>query len=295
VLKKGERNISVVIPCYNQASFLPDAIDSVLKQTYLPSEVIVVDDGSTQDIKQIVDAYPYIRYLRQSNQGLSAARNTGLRQVKGEYLVFLDADDRLLPEAFETALRYFEAHPDCVFVSGRVREIATDGSLLPTPDHPLIELEHYYILLKYCYICTAGAVMFKRDIFDAVGPYNSGLMATGDWDLYLRITKKYAVHNYDDLIAEYRRHGEQMTSDAALMLRECLNVLRSQRRFVKGNQRYEKALDGGIALIQDFYGAPLVQQIRTYISENQWKEALRGFLTLLIYWPAGLRRLFLPR
>src|ERR687890_856397 len=91
--------VSVVIPCYNQAHFLGEAIESVLAQSYPRFEIIVVDDGSTDDTSKVAARHPGGRYVYQNNQGVSAARNSGLARSEGEYVVFLDADDRLLPEA----------------------------------------------------------------------------------------------------------------------------------------------------------------------------------------------------
>src|SRR5687768_14974485 len=104
--------ISVVIPCYNRARFLPEAVETVLDQTYPNSEIVVVDDGSTDNTAEVVKGYPRVRYLRQHQQGPSAARNTGLRACRGQYVVFLDADDRLLPNHCEISLRAFDARPD---------------------------------------------------------------------------------------------------------------------------------------------------------------------------------------
>src|SRR5437870_3797289 len=95
------RLVTVVIPCYNNASFLHDAIQSVLSQTYRRTELIVVDDGSSDDTSDVASSYPVTRLIRQPNQGVSAARNAGLSQASGDYVVFLDADDRLLPDAVE--------------------------------------------------------------------------------------------------------------------------------------------------------------------------------------------------
>src|SRR5215217_8951250 len=112
-------HVSVIIPCYNQAHFLSEAIQSVLAQSYPHFEIIVVDDGSTDTTSQVASRYPEVRCIRQNNQGLSGARNSGFAQSKGSYLVFLDADDRLLPGALETGLECLKAHPECAFVSGR--------------------------------------------------------------------------------------------------------------------------------------------------------------------------------
>src|SRR5918994_1694671 len=91
--------ITVVIPCYNQAHFLGEAIESVLSQSYPHHEIVVGDDGSTDDTSEVASRYDGVRLVRQENRGLAGARNTGIRHSEGDYLVFLDADDRLLPEA----------------------------------------------------------------------------------------------------------------------------------------------------------------------------------------------------
>src|SRR5215213_4115846 len=124
------RLVSVVIPCYNLAHFLGEAIESVLAQSYPNFEIIVVDDGSPDNTSEVAARYPGVRLVRQENQGLSGARNAGLARSEGEYVVFLDADDRLLPEALEAHLEHLKAHPECAFVSGRLKRIAADGSFL---------------------------------------------------------------------------------------------------------------------------------------------------------------------
>src|SRR5215204_1328714 len=121
--------VSVVIPCYNQAHFLGEAIESVLAQSYPNFEIIVVDDGSPDNTSEVAASYPRVRLVRQENQGLSAARNSGLARSEGEYVVFLDADDRLLPGALQAGLECFEAHPKCAFVYGRCSRIRRDGTL----------------------------------------------------------------------------------------------------------------------------------------------------------------------
>src|ERR671913_400837 len=129
--------VSVVIPCYNQAHFLGEAIDSVLSQSYTDFEVIVVDDGSQDDTQGVASTYvdedPRVRLVSQENRGLAGARNRGLAESRGEYVVFLDSDDRLAEAALEVGVRELEANPDCAFVSGQYRAIAVDGSHLWRP------------------------------------------------------------------------------------------------------------------------------------------------------------------
>ena len=131
--------VSVVIPCYNQAHFLSEAIESVLSQTCESFEIIVVDDGSTDNTSELASRYQKVRLLRQENRGVSAARNAGLAESEGEYVVFLDADDRLLPEALEVGLECLDDHPECAFAcSHSCNMIAADGRFLETVQQPHI-------------------------------------------------------------------------------------------------------------------------------------------------------------
>src|SRR5262245_56603663 len=119
--------VSVIIPCYNQGRFLAEAIESIMVQVLPDVEIIVVNDGSTDNTAEVAAHYPQVRYIYQQNQGLAAARNTGLRHSTGRYLVFLDADDRLLPEALIHNQKYLEARPECAFAFGRFRLITKEG------------------------------------------------------------------------------------------------------------------------------------------------------------------------
>jgi glycosyltransferase involved in cell wall biosynthesis len=119
--------VAVIIPCYNHASFLREAIDSVLAQTHPASEIIVVDDGSSDDPASVVENYHDVRFIRQQNQGLSAARNIGLMAAESEKIIFLDADDRLLPEAIRSGLGCFAGSPNAGFVYGGHRRVTKDG------------------------------------------------------------------------------------------------------------------------------------------------------------------------
>src|SRR3954470_15335442 len=110
--------VSVVIPCYKQAHFLAEAIESALNQTYSSVEIIVVNDGSPDDTNRVVQRYPNVRLIEQRNQGLSASRNAGIRESRGNFLIFLDADDKLRPNAIKAGLHWLNCYPECAFVSG---------------------------------------------------------------------------------------------------------------------------------------------------------------------------------
>ena len=112
VLIKNDDLVSVIIPSYNHGNFLSRAIDSVLSQTYRNVEIIVVDDGSSDNTKQVAESFPHVVYVYQHNQGLSAARNTGIDHSKGKYLLFLDADDWLSVDAIKKDLDILIEHPE---------------------------------------------------------------------------------------------------------------------------------------------------------------------------------------
>lgn len=280
--------VSVVIPCYNHAHFLVEAIDSVMKQTYRSFEIIIVDDGSTDDTSKIASGYTDPRLIHQDNLGLSAARNAGLEASRGSYVVFLDADDRLLPNALEAGVNALDAHPDCSFVFGRCRVIAKDGSPVASGPQPRIESRHYLELLRDNYIWNPAQVMYRREIFKTFGAFDTTVSAAADYDLYLRITRNSPIHNHYAVISEYRQHGENMSCNSKLMLKTTLAVLRSQWPHVEGKKEYEKAYREGIIHWREFYGDRLVNEVRLHVRSRRWTRALLDTLVLAKYFPRGV-------
>jgi len=285
----GVALVSVVIPCYNQARFLGEAIESVLAQSYPHVEIVVVDDGSSDNTAQVAARYAGVRYLRQNNQGLSAARNSGVRHSSGSYLVFLDADDRLLPTALEAGLTCLKTHPMCAFVAGHYREISFDGSLLHEPEPHGVRGDYYATLLQRNFIAMHATLMYQRIPFEAAGGFDTDLKACEDYDLYLRIARKFPIYCYDQLVAEYRRHGTNMTGNAALMFTSILAVLRRQWKYVKWEgKRYRSAYKTGLKYGQEFYGAQVVEEVRMHLQAHEWPQTLREMGMLLRYYPPGL-------
>jgi glycosyltransferase involved in cell wall biosynthesis len=246
--------VSVIIPCYDQAHFLREAIESALGQTYPHREVLVVDDGSTDTTAQVAAAYPAIHYIRQENSGVSAARNAGLKQSRGEYLVFLDADDRLLPRALEIGVDSLRQHSACAFASGYCRIIAADGSLLADHEPRRISSEHYLGLLRGNYIWCPASVIYRRSTFDSVTGFDPSLGPCADYDLYLRISRFSPIFCHNQFVVEYRFHGSNMSVDHSRMLREALQALDMQWDFVKGNSQRTDAFMAGKKHWQDYYG-----------------------------------------
>jgi glycosyltransferase involved in cell wall biosynthesis len=283
--------VSVVIPCYNQARFLGEAIQSVLCQGYTDLEIIVVDDGSKDVTEEVASGYakedPRVRLIRQENRGLAAARNRGLAEAGGEYVVFLDSDDRLVSGALEVWVRELEAHPGCAFVSGICRKIIGDGSIVPGWEQFRVRDDPYLELLRSCPVYVP-AVMYRRSVFDAVGGFDTSYKAAEDYDLYYRILERFPVYCHDTLVAEIRRHETNMTRDRTLMLKYNMAALRSQRKRVKEDASYKEAYKAGERLWRDWHGAPVVNQVRAHLRERRWWQGLNGMLALLRYYPQGI-------
>jgi hypothetical protein len=205
--------ISVIIPCYQQAHFLAEAIDSVLAQTHPRHEVIVVDDGSSDGAGEIVKRYPMVRYLRQDNLGVSSARNRGMAVCGGDYVVFLDADDRLLPNALEVGLEYFQAHPEAALVFGRCRLIGPDGSPSPELQPPCAEAVDYGDFLGGNQIWHPAEAMVQRFVLESGMVFDTGLANASDFAFYLDLARRWPIRSHNVLVSEYRQHSSNKTKD----------------------------------------------------------------------------------
>lgn len=286
--------VSVIIPCYNQANFLGEAIASALAQTYPHFEIIVVDDGSTDNTLEVAAQYPGVRCIHQDNQGLAAARNSGFRESVGEYLVFVDSDDRLLPNALEMNLEFLNAHPKCAFVSGHIILIDSEGLPLPTPPAPTVDKDHYLELLRCNYIWTTAAIMYRRFVFETLGGFDNAVSPAADYEFSLRIARTFPIFSHDKVIAEYRQHGSSMSVNAVNMLKSVLAVLHLQHKYIKKDRRCKRALKVGIRLQQSHYGSELADRLQTDIKNGKWKVAMREMLIFLRYYPKRFIKYFSP-
>lgn len=289
---KHQPTISVVIPCYNQAHFLVDAIASVEEQDYPAVEIIIVDDGSRDDTAQVAAQaaakFANVSYILQENRGLSAARNTGLAHSQSDMVLFLDADDRLLPGALTAGATTLQAHPECAFVYGHYRLIDADGNPLPTwreqrsatptaftsgsyeqigPDGAVhrtwrqqtVTSDHYAAMLQRNVIVMHATVLYQRWVFAEVGNFDPTLRACEDYDLYLRIVRCFPVASHDGVVAEYRLHGRNMTGDPVRMLQAIEQVLARQRPLLDDNPHYTACLEAGLHFWRTDYGRQAVK------------------------------------
>ncbi len=284
--------VSVVIPCFNHGHFLGEAIESVRGQTHGRVETIVVDDGSTDETAAVAARYPDVRYVRQENQGLAAARNTGLRHAGGEYLVFLDADDRLLPDALAAGLACLDAHPSAAFTWGHFRYVHGDGS--PSNEKPparVADADAYCALLRKNHIAMHATVMYRRAPLEGVGGFDPRLRACEDYDVYLRIASDALICGHDRVVAEYRKHDVNMSHDTDLMLDTVLAVLAKQAEHASASRARRRAHRAGIRFYRDFYAEQFVGQLRRDPRRLlNGRAALRGTMLMLRYGPKWMGR-----
>lgn len=281
--------ISVIVPCFNHRRFLAEALASVA--TSLPTEIVVVDDGSTDATPEVlaaVEAPHSFRTVRQPNAGLAHGRNRGLRESRGEYVVFLDADDRFAPGALDVAAGTLDEHPECAFVFGRCTMMDRDGTLLTTPAQPRIARDHYRELLRRNYIWMPAVVMFRREAVERAGGFNPNVNTAADYELYLHIARHHPVYDHGTVVAHYRRHDTNMSGNAGCMLRETLEVLWSQRPFLEGDLASLAAYREGWHLWREFYGTQLADEIRHDVRAGEWTAALSKAAVLAEYHPRGL-------
>ena len=215
--------MSVVVPCYNAAQYLSAALDSVLSQTYGNREIIVVDDGSTDETPDILGQYAdRVRTLRQENSGSAAARNRALSAATGDLIAFLDADDIWFPDKLRMQVDHLATCEECGVVYCRWIALDTDsvGNLRPPqrgdsePDPTTIDADRsgwlYHQLLQDSVVHTSTAV-FRRHVIDSVGRFDESLRRGQDLDYWLRTSRITQIHKLSALLSMYRLHDESIT------------------------------------------------------------------------------------
>jgi glycosyltransferase involved in cell wall biosynthesis len=229
------------------------AIESVLGQSYTHREIIVVDDGSTDGTDELCRQYSAVKYVRVERVGLSAARNIGVRMSKGDFLVFLDADDLLYPNALELNLYYFANYPDAAFVSGGFDRVDSEGRLLDAPESRERPADNYKALLQGNYIGMEATVLYRRELFFRYF-FDPGLVACEDYDLNLRIARDLPVYGHPHKVAAYRQHERNMSKDPEWMMKMAVSVLKRQEQFIR-NEEERNCYEEGIVNWKQYYEA----------------------------------------
>jgi glycosyltransferase involved in cell wall biosynthesis len=286
----SEELISVVIPSYNHAKYLSRAIESVLTQSYRNFEIVVVDDGSSDNTRQVAESFSQVKYVYQHNQGLSAARNTGIDNSAGKYLLFLDADDWLTVDTLTKNYKLIKEHPDAAFVSGGHIKISDNGDIIEEVKDVVTE-NHYLNLLQGNYIGMHATVLYARWIFDEFR-YDTSLRACEDYDLYMKIARKYPVLHHPDVVAYYRIHGNNMSGNTDLMLNSVLSVLDRQEAVLRTDAE-KRAVTRGRQIWREYYSQKPMNTRYKMPLKKRLKKIVPGFLHRSLH-RAGLLKSFVP-
>lgn len=206
--------VSVIIPAYNQAQYLPDALDSVLAQTYTNWETIIVDDGSPDNVAEIAARYSgcdsRIKFLHTDNYGLSAARNTGAAHSDGEYLVFLDGDDKIAPEYIENCVKALQSDSYIKVAAPQMQCFGIHQQIWP-----VVYEDYAQLLINNPLYATAA---MRRADFDAIGGYDERMRkGFEDWELWIRLLAGKgpdAVWTGPDILFFYRQKQQSMIVDS---------------------------------------------------------------------------------
>jgi glycosyltransferase involved in cell wall biosynthesis len=222
--------VSVIIPTYNCADYVEDAIDSVLKQTFINFELIVVDDGSTDDTYAKIKTYgAKIRYIYQKNSGLAVARNTGIKNCTGELVAFLDADDLWLPNKLELQNKIFDDYSSVGLVHGDIRLLREETGVLTIP-YRYSSTKKYLekhsgnifqpVFYRHIYI-SCPTVIVRKDAITEVGLFDEKLTRLGfeDFDMWLRILQHYEAYYINKPLAVYRVRNDSMSKNRKKMLK----------------------------------------------------------------------------
>lgn len=216
--------ISVVIPAYNAELHLRPTLESVFAQTVQPFEIIIVNDGSTDRTEEIALSYvPRIRYIKQENQGLAGARNTGIQAAVGDWIALLDSDDLMTPEKLNRQIEVIQTNPNLVLVYSAFSFLYPDGSIKETTAFPANKL---WPALRYRTPILPSTTMIRRSALLEMGGFRT--LPTEDWDLWFRLIQRYSANAFQDIpesLLLYRQWENSLSKRHINMARGCMQML----------------------------------------------------------------------
>lgn len=282
--------VTALIPTYNSARYICDAVDSVLAQTHPIHEVLVVDDGSTDDTAAVLRRYrSKIRYIRQSNAGPPAARNTGLAQVTGDFIALLDSDDLWVPEKTERQMEYIEQHPTCGFVYSDMKTFDETGVIEESVKISRnLNLPSGYIFPQLFdeTLFQTSALLIRKDCI-GVGGFDTTLRMGDDYEFFMRIARHYEAGYVDQRLVLYRQHPSQGTRTWGMQLQQGLpwEILVLERII----ERYPEIREElGNARVKQRLAKPYFNLAYACMAEGDHRDARRLLREALRYQPANL-------
>ncbi len=275
--------VSVIIPTYNRAKFLPRTIDNVLCQTYQDFEILVIDDGSSDNTREIMQEYikkhtGKIRYFYKENGGVPTARNLGIQLSNAEFIAFLDSDDIWDADKLKYQMQYMDEHPQIYMCNTDVEYIDEDDKSLGYSKRrnkiPFDGMVFRYVFQHHGIVTSTMVV--KKCVFDKIGLLDENLPIGDDTDIILRIAKSFQIGFIEKPLVKYRMHNMNISKHAdthLYHLKAVEKVLKADPDFAKNNKR----------LVFDVLSAIYVDYIEDLLSHNDFKEAQKRVYNYLTY------------
>jgi glycosyltransferase involved in cell wall biosynthesis len=279
----------VVIPTYNYGQYVTQAVDSALTQTYPNHEVIIVDDGSTDDTRERLRTYAdRIRYVYQDNQGLSAARNTGIQAARGEWIALLDSDDQFHPRKLEAQVGFLRRSPDtALLASDGLLDLSKGwpdlGDLSSLPARP-VTLRDLLLRARF----GSCSVLVRKACFDTVGFFDTGLRSAEDRDMWIRIATRFPVMKIEAPLWWYRQHANSMSMVAVRMEEAEMKVL------LRALDSIEAVRDD-LVLRRKVLAFTLRSAAYRYDAAGMRLRAVARVLRSLLLWPRPFRKDEMPK
>ena len=283
--------VSVIIPTYNRAASIGEAIESALAQAYPAMEIIVVDDGSTDDTQQIVThRYPQVRYFHQENRGVASARNRGVREARGELIAFLDSDDLWLPGKIEKQVACLNQYPDvglvhtdvdCFDDTGPERVLRRRISKADFSTGDIVT----NLFTKFS--LYPQSVMMRKVVFQAVGYFDEELKAVSDDNLWIRIAIRYPIR----LIAEPLVHARRLPGPHIAYPENSFHYFKKHLELIQ--TRYPEVAERlGPELIRRRTRALYRGRAYTYFEQGQFEKARMAYRETLRHFPFDIQSYF---
>jgi glycosyltransferase involved in cell wall biosynthesis len=305
-MKELDQNkIDVVIPVYNGAKFILQALESVVNQTLSPRRIIIVDDGSTDNTYELVVKYAEnsrveIKIISKNNGGLSSARNAGIKESDGDFIAFLDADDSWVKNKLEEQISLFEKtkFKNLALIYCDYDVINSNGDILfknyKAPlDDKRMRGSVFKTLLSRNQIASSGSgVLIKREVFETVGLFDENLKFGEDWDMWLRISERYEIDFVDKVLVHIRKHGQNMTSNPSKIFEKELGFYGKWISHIRGRHPVP-ALWADKILFRIVTGLPdnLFKILKDKLPRSEYRDLFaRTFGSLLLHIPLFLIR-----
>jgi glycosyltransferase involved in cell wall biosynthesis len=279
---KNDELISVITSTYNCEQFLPEAIESVLGQTIDNLEYFIIDDGSTDDTRKVVESYlndKRIRYHYQENRGQSAGKNVGLALSKGDYICYLDADDRWELDKLQAQLEIFQKYEDVSIVYGDINFIDEKGGYLNLPNMKRYTgfITEKLVIENFVSFNTA---MFRKRCYEELGGFDESLRYSPDYDLWLRYSTRHKFYYHPKIMSNHRIWGNQMSQKRDERF-EAVYIIK--KRFF---EKYPDAVGEGAR--KKSWAHYYTRKGKYLVSRSDYRRALIDYAKALKYYPANI-------